>query len=236
MRYARFPATEATMLAAYRTQAGWEVCAETDQLWLRAFEPPPELWLSLPFSERFTSDASERLVRQGQSVPVRRVPEGPWVSLIHWLPVQRSSSLPGGVRPPPLLLRPVRAENEEVTPDLLLVERSAWETWAAMAPLIRLEPLRFALSSDGRVCVQGQPLPPLPGDAWVRREAIALRAGMALPATTTATWLAKLLDVPAGGMALWHEDGSSEVLPLSAFVPATRANVRASVLGMTGPA
>lgn len=232
MHYARLPVTEASTLAAFRTQAGWEVCAESDQLWLRADTPAEDVWQALPLLERFTVDSSQRLIRRGQSVPVRLAPPGPWQSLAHWLPVQRSPSVPGGVRPPPVTLRPVRAEGQEHAPDLMLLGLDDWQSWALMAPRTRLDPLRFALASDGRVCVHGTPLPPLPGEAWVRHESIALRAGFALPAIATAAWLAQLLDVPSGGMALWHEDGSSEVLPASAFVPATRSNVRASAMGM----
>lgn len=232
MHYARLPASEAHALAACRTQPGWEVCVEGDQLWVRADQPVEDLWRGLPFAERCTADAAQRLIRQGQSVPVRRVPEQAWVALRHWMPVQRSASLPSGVRPPPVMVRPVRVSDRERAADLVLVSRSTWETWAVTAPQARLEPLRFALSSDGRVCVRGLPLPPLPGEAWGLHQGIALRAGFDFPPVCTPAWLARMLDVPQGGLALWHEDGSSEVLPASAFIPATRANVRASAAGM----
>jgi hypothetical protein len=96
------------------------------------------------------------------------------------------------------------------------------------APLVRLEPLRFALASDGRVCVRGEPLPSLPGESWVLHGSIALPAGFGFPEVCTSSWLESLLSLPKDGIALWPPDGAAEVLPPSAFVPATRANVRSS--------
>lgn len=237
MHYGHLPLREALTLAAFRTQSGWEVCVEEDQLWVRADAPSAEVWRLLPFAGRFTKapDGSDRLIRVGQNVPVRRVPEGPWQLLVAWMPVPRPASIPGGVAPPPVDVKPVRLTREERPVALLLLTRAVWEAWAITAPEVRLAPLQFALASDGRVCVRGQPLPPLLGEAWSLEENIALPAGFGLPSFCTAAWLSERLDVPENGIALWHEDGGAEVLPGTAFLPATRANVRASAQALACP-
>ena len=227
MNYACLPATDSPCLRRHRLQSGWEVCVEADMVWVRAPQPPDAQWRALPFVERFYDDSAERLIRVGQSVPCRRVPEGAWMALEHYLPVPRVATILGGVRPPPVIVLPVRAGRQELVPDLLIVAWSDWKSWVLTAPMARLEPLTFALASDARVCVRGLPSAPLKGDAWVLHKNIALRAGWAFPSHCAPRWLAEMLDVPPGGIALWHEDGSAEVLPSDAFLPATRSNVRA---------
>lgn len=228
MKYACLPATESLSLTPCRTQSGWEVCIEETELWVRAAEPDPATWSSLPFSGRFTADAEMRLVRPGQSVPTRHIPRGDWVPLDWWLPVPRLASLPGGIRPLPVSVKPIRFGNLTRDPDFLITTIEVWEEWALMAPLSRLNPLSFAASSDGRVCVKGRPLPPLPGEAWVLHDQIALRAGFGFPHFCLPSWMATRLRLSAGAIAFWHEDGSHEIAPAPAFFPASRSNVRAT--------
>jgi hypothetical protein len=233
MHYGHLPLSEAATLSPCRAQVDWEVCVEDSLLWVRAPQPSEDLWSHLPFTGRFQASGADRLIRLGESVPARRVPDqSSWLPLLHWMPVPRAPSLPGGVPPPPVELRPVRVQGEERPASMLIITRGLWEGWAVTAPEVRLQPLRFALASDGRVCVSGNPLPPLPGEAWVRHGAIALPAGYGIPEVCTANWLATRLNVPGDGVALWHTDGGSEVLPGTAFIPATRANIRASIRGL----
>jgi hypothetical protein len=227
--YACLPASDSLSLAACRTQAGWEVCTEDDHVWVRATEPDVALWLSLPFTGRYTVDSGNRLVRAGQSVPSRRIPDAEWSALERWMPVSRPTSLPGGVRPMPVAIKPIRLKSEAHESDLLVTSIETWEKWALTAPLARLDPLRFAASSDGRICVKGWPLPPIPGEAWVLHQNIALRAGFGFPPFCVPRWLASLFRLPSDSLAFWHENGTHEIVPSSTFIPASRSNVRASV-------
>jgi hypothetical protein len=155
MHYAHLPVAEAPAFAAYRTQPGWEICAEDDRLWLRAANPDTDLWQAIPFAGRYRADAAQRLTCEGQSVPSRQAPVGPWTDVANWLPIQRSITVPPGVRPPPVSIKPVRTTDEERPSNLLIVARQEWDAWVLMAPVARLDVLSFALSSDGRVCVRG---------------------------------------------------------------------------------
>ncbi len=231
-QYACLPLSDGPSLAACRTQAGWEVCTEDGLVWLRVEEPDTTVWSSLPFTGRFTVDAESRLIRTGQLVPERRLPIGEWVALDRWISVARPTSLPGGVRPVPVPIKPVRLLSEGRESDLLMTSIETWEKWALMAPVARLDPLRFAASSDGRVCVKGRPLPPIPGDAWVLHQNIALRAGFGFPRFCLPAWMASLFGLLPGSIAFWHEDGSHEIACPSAFIPASRTNVRATIAAM----
>jgi hypothetical protein len=221
---------DAGALARHRTARGWEVCSVGDRVWVRALRPEADAWQGLPFLGRFDSDAQGRLVPVGGTVPVARAPSGPWYVVADWLPLQRSVALLGGVKPLPLGMKPERLGLPEEEPSVLLVSLAVWSEWALSAAELRLSPLRFAVASDRRVCVLGRPLPSLQGEAWVLRGSIATPAGYSLPSHCVPEWIEQTLQVPSGGLALWHVDGTAEVLPASAFVPATRANVRASLM------
>lgn len=232
--YGLLKAADWTALAACRALPDWEVLPLQGDLWVRrplsgeALEAAEEAWKPLPFQRRYRSAEGDRLLEEGARVPSRRVPEGRWLALASFIGIEaRPARMPGAL-PSRLAFQPVRLAAAELPASLHLVAAADWLTWAVSALAPRLAPLRYAASSDGRVCVLGQPPPPLPGQAWVLWGRIALPAGFGFPEGLVPEWMAETLALNEGDLALWHPDGRAEVLPAAAFLPATRANVRAT--------
>ena len=199
---------------------------------VRASDPDATRWSNLPFTGRYLVDSKNRLTRMGKSVPSREMPESEWSQLDQWIQVPRPDSVPGGLLPAPVRISPERRRGGTHEIDLLVTSFATWAEWALTAPLARLQPLKFAASSDGRVCLIGKPLPPIPGDAWVLHQNIAVRAGFGFPNHCHASWLESRFELAPGSIALWHEDGSHEILPAPAFLAASRSHVRATLAAM----
>ncbi len=219
-------------LAPHRAQVEWEALEAPGAFWLRRPAPlvaePEDLWRTLPFRRRGFADSGGRFRLEKGRVAVGRVPVGEWKPLTQWFQIRPPiAKLPG--QPEKLAdFRPRRVAAGEQPLAMRIVDADHWRSWAVMAPLARLAPLSFAASSDGRVCVRGTPPPPLPGTAWTLQGAIAVPAGLELPRGFHPEWLAEVIGLSEGDLGLWHEDGRTEVLPKSAFLPASRANVRAT--------
>lgn len=224
---------DAPWLGRWRTLPGHEACEAEDRVWVRG--PAGPAWALLPALARFSQDEAGRLVPAGATLPRRRAPEGHWLPLAQFLRVQPpAASLPAqSVAPVSWVLEP---SSHYRPPALLVAAAAAWRAWVLEAPEARLQPLRFAASGDGRVCVAGSPLPPLAGEWWSVEEGVATPAGWALPAGITPALVAEGLQRLKEELLLLHPDATVERLPAAAFVPACRSAARAlsSNLGHPG--
>jgi hypothetical protein len=113
-------------------------------------------------------------------------------------------------------------------PAILTLPFAQFAAWGLEVSAVRLKKLRFAKSDDGRACVRGAILPPLPGISWCVENGVATPAGWALPRGVTPKLVATSLKLATNAIALVHEDASVEVLPEEAFVEATRSTIRQS--------
>lgn len=211
------------------------LCRFEGRLWLRGSELQSlAAELAAPSSARwYRLDARGRMIPLGKRVPVGPAPPGPWSPLVAALAVEAPvAALPGrltGQGEARLALA-----TEERPAAMVLLGFDAWADFALSAAALRLAPLSFALSGDGRVAVRGQPLPPLPGQRLWVDGCLALPLGRELrPALDAASWRLALGLAP-DELALFSDDGSYERLAASGFVDASRAAVRASREGGLG--
>lgn len=223
---------------------GLEVCLEGAALWLRGPDPDDGLAATLralPASARFVVDEQGLLRPPGARLPVGRLPRGPWWPLARWL----RPRLPEGGRDPapapePLALRLVRAGPDDVHPDpeLLRLPLAALAAWAEEASALRLARLSLAVDTGDppRALVRGQPLPPLPGERLVVVEGVAWPVGYAPRPGLDPGALSLTLALLPGELALLDPQGGREVVPGGAFVPATRAAIRAAWAARSGGA
>jgi hypothetical protein len=212
-------------LGRWRTLPGREACEEGDRIWVRG--PDGAEWTRLPALARFVEDEAGRLVPAGRRVPTARMPEGPWHPLSEFLRVRPPAAALPALHIAPIAWAP-ELHQAYRAPELLILPFATFLRWGLAAAAVRLERLRFAVSNDGRACVMGQPLPPLPGENWNIEHGIATKAGTALPRGLTAPLVATGMKLAPGEIALLHSDGSSERLPAEAFVQATRSALRAT--------
>lgn len=217
---------DASWLGRWRTLPGLEVCEAEGLLWLRG--PDMDSWPRLPALARYVEDASGRLVRPGQRVPLRRLPEGRWLPLSELLRVRPPAAALPAQHISPVAWAPVPSAAYRV-PTLLLLPFSTFAPWCLAAPAVRLRLLRFALDSDGRTCVSGALLPSLPGEPWCVEQNIATPAGWALPSGLTPQLVAQSMNLAPGELALLHPDVTADRLPAEAFVEVTRSAIRASL-------
>lgn len=217
---------DTSWLGRWRTLPGLEACEAEDLVWLRGSAMTD--WSLLPAVGRYVEDAAGRLLRPGERVPRRRLPEGRWMPLTELLRVRpAAAALPAlGVAPVAWGLIPAETFRESA---LLLLPFETFAAWCLTAPAARLRLLRFALGQDGRACVTGSLLPPLPGESWCLDQNIATPAGWALPPGLTAGLVAQSMNLASGELALLHPDATAERLPAEAFVEVTRGAIRASL-------
>lgn len=228
----RLPGERAASLGLLRLRPGLEVLERDGAIWLRGPALDDELLLrlrALPGAVRFTLDAEHRLVPAGRRLARGRLPLGEWRSLRTWLEVELPPPALPAATEQRVALTLTRAGATVVAPNALRLAAEVWRDWAETAPRVRLRPLRFAVSADGRVLICGTPLPPLPGTRAVEREGIVTPCGWRwLPAVEPAVVRA-CLRLAAGDMAWLDPDGGWELLPGSAFVAGSRSAVRASL-------
>jgi hypothetical protein len=229
------PEAEAARLAALRLLPGLEVASQAGVVWLRG----PACDDALDFAlrkvsglRRFTVQADGQMIAEGARVP------GGWLPALTWQPLRSSQpvALPVARGPGQVgslaalgLVRSSVAQPAQA----LLTTIEVWLAWAGSAAEIRLRPLRFAAAHDGRVWIEGSPLPALPGQHFYLAEGVAIPCGLACEPDPGARVLRRWLSLAGGDTALAHPEGRWEILRAEQFVPAMRSAARrtAEVLG-----
>ena len=217
-----------------RLVPGIEVCEADDKIWFRgqSLEKSLEGRLrSLPGARRYQVLADGQLLAAGKRVPQGWLPEGTWVPLARWLgiamPAPGTAAQAGGT-----ISLELRRSSDFREPSLLLTTIEQWEACAGDCPQVRLVRWRFAVAGDGRVLVQGQPLPSLAGERLVDHEGIVVPAGWFWSPPVEPAVVRELLRLDAGDLAVWYSDGSWDRIAAGDFVRASRAAIRASAEGM----
>ncbi len=225
----RLHADDAAALGPLRTRAGWALCEADGTLWLQCPDTAEAECAALPCGGRYRSDARGLLTPLHGTLPVAQAPAGPWLPLAEALAVQQVTAVMPGRTRERLTISLVRIGSESPAQALLLPLASL-AAWVENAPRIRLNLLQFAAAADGRTFVRGTPLPPVPGSPFYLRGALALPCGWDFAPHVWAGWVEKSLAVPAGALALVHEDASMEMIGAEGFSPLTLAAVRRTLM------
>jgi len=218
-------------LAALRLVAGLEVAIVGEVAWLRGPAMNDALALALqkiPGLRRFTLQADGQLIAEGTRVPKGRLTAAAWSPLRDGqrVALPRALGATGAGSGAPLEL--VRSAVEQPA-NALLTDLHTWPSWAETAPEIRLRPLRFATANDGRVWIEGTPLPAITGRRFYLREGVAMPCGFACIPDLGAPALRRWLALAEGDTAFAEPEGSWEILRAEQFVPALRSAVRATM-------
>ncbi len=194
-------------------------------VWLRGNALSQKV-LSLPFLELYRIDDENRLFPLDAALPTRRLPEHfDWASLSELILPEAMTPLyltgETGGKAPVSIVRGGKAEAV----NLLRISLTAWREFSETAPEIRLHPLTFA-ASESEVLVRGNPLPAIPGEGWIEREGIALKAGFHCEPAIAPAILNRVLNLMPGEIALISEKGIVERIAAENFIPASRAAAR----------
>ena len=215
--------------ATLRLRADVKGCFIDGELWLRGDSLDDALDAAIarlaPIT-RFTLTQDDELIRIGNLLPERKLPPARWQALSTLLNVDRpAAALPANL-PPRVGLSVIRSSDAEHAASMLLVMLQSWSQYAESASAARLGRLAFAATRD-RALIAGTPLPPLDGvRLWEHGEGIVVPCGFALSPAIDAATLRRALELVEGDVALFGEDGSWELIPAGAFVPARRSAVR----------
>lgn len=227
---------DASSLTSLRLVPDIEVAAVGSMVWLRgkSFDEAlsPKL-AALPAGGRYEWLVPDRLRQLGHHIPSGRLPAASWRPLREWLQIELPvAALPAGV-PATVALRLVRSTGERAV-ELLVTSFDEFRRFATDAAQVRLERLRFAATQDGRVLVQGTPLPPIPGRRFALYQGVAVPAGFAWQPAVGAEVVNRRLGVSGGALVLWNEDGTMTRLHTEQLIPVTRSAVRATAEGLAG--
>ena len=215
-------------LGAVRCLPGLRVAEAEGQLWLRGIETDatPDLRLrQLPAVRTYLLDEGDALFPVGGLTPVGKLPDWRWTPLAAFIrPELPTSALPGKAdgRYPVRLVPSDRAAAGEA----LVTDLAVWQQYAATAPEVRLQGLRFAASADGQVLVLGTPLPPVPGKEYWLTQNILMPGGFDFEWPLAAGVLAARLNPRNDAVLRFRPDGSWEKIPKEALVPASRSAAR----------
>lgn len=218
----------AALLCPHRTRAGWEICQAGESLWLRCPDQSSarEKTAALPCTGRFRADAAGRLIPWSGTLPVGRMPEGPWEALAVWLTVAPPAAVLPGRSQARVEVKLERSTLEQ-TPAALLVNLDDLLAWAETASRLRLGKLKFAVSAtDGRTLVTGTPLPPVPGVACYFHGRLTLPCGWDFAPPLWPAWVEQSLALPQGALALLDPAGRVEILEQESFTALSLSALR----------
>lgn len=225
--------TEAASLGRLRRRPGLEVCEHPDALWLR-IRDPEEGWeaeiRALP-GRRFGVLSDRQLVPLGRRVPMGSLPEGPWIPLSEWMPLQVQPAAFSGKVTDKVPLRIVRG-GQPAEANVLLTTAEVWQEYAIRAPQVRLDRWAFAMSDDGQVVIRGEPLPPLRGTRFVEKSGVAAPVGWTWTPAMNPEIVRAALGLQKEDLALVRLDGRWDHIGADDFVRATRSAVRVSTEAM----
>jgi hypothetical protein len=221
---------DARALAGLRLRPGIEVAEIENEVWVRGKAADEELTLklsALPAQARYEWLSDNRLRRLEKLIPAGSLPVLRWEPIKAWVQIEFPTAALPIAEAVPVGLQLVRSAEEHEA-DLLLTNIEQWSRFALTAAKVRLERLRFAVDNGGRVLVQGNPLPPLPGKRFVVRGNVAVPAGFAWSPAVSTGVLLRLFGGAENSLVLWEEQGAITRLVAEQFVPATRAAVKAT--------
>ena len=234
--------TSLVPLGRIRTIANLEAARGSDWLWVRnisqsRLKPEEELLVNtVPWQERYQIVDEVLLRPLGSLIPTARLPRLSWSPLIDLLKPTLSRPLFPGKWPAPLPHPVSRSmsslyanQPEWAKPEFLLVSSENWLHFAETAPELRLKQLKFAQAARRFCLVGGQPLPPIPGTYLYQYQQSLWPAGNLPHETSTLIQWNQYLELGKDELALIHSDGTYELIPVTAWVPASRSAARLSV-------
>jgi hypothetical protein len=226
----RIPTNGVSQVAQLRLIEGLEVLVDAHNVWLRGTNWDSQISQrirSIAEADRFMIRPDQQMTRIDETVPCGRLPEGNWRSLRSWIQLQLPGAGFAASSRDRVTLRLVRSSTPKVA-NVLETTWTNWSDYAISAPLVRLDPLAFALSDRDIVLVWGTPQPPIPGRRYVESNGVIVPCGWRFEPDVGTAVACRVLSLQEGEFAFFHEDGSFERIAPEAFVRASRSAVRSS--------
>ncbi len=223
----QFEPNDTASAATLRGVPDVRACVDDGCVWVRvpAGEQSDSIVVTLR-GRRFRVLEDGQLVAAHERVPGAWLPNGPWQPVDEFInvevPVARFA-VPPATRVSLSLTR----STSETMANAMLTDIRSWHAFIDMAPQVRIDCLRFAISSDERVFVLGEPLPSLPGTRLSVTSGIAVPCGLTWSPTVDAETVRRVFNVDHDAMVLWTATDEWEVISSDSIVRASRSAVRA---------
>lgn len=237
---ARLAAADTSSAAALRLLPGVEAAESADDpptLWLRGPERTDEVIAALrrvPGIEQFLLLPGDLLASPGARVPSKRLPALVWRPIATTFALALPQALTAGDLPASVAIRVVPSVFERPAA-ALLTDVAAWEAWCIAAAGVRLQRLRFAACTDGRVLVRGEPLPPIARAVLLwEDDGVLVPCGLAPSPDVGGEVLRTVFGLAEGDVAVLGAGASFEVVSAAQFAPASRSAARLTRSGLAG--
>ncbi|MBO9633487.1 MAG: hypothetical protein J7578_10260 [Chitinophagaceae bacterium] len=221
-------------LGAVRCIDGLKLAMDGPFLWLRGilFSETMDIRLrSLPVLQSYLVNENGLLFVPGHTTPTDKLPALDWQPLKDYLQVELPmSSLPGKLDGKiPFQLVPSEDQRKSIA---LLTSLHQWKQYAASAPAVRLQVLRFAVSENDEVLIMGAPLPPIPGKEYWSIHDLLIPSGLEPAIGIAAKFFADKMNPDRSLYLLFLPDKGWQQLEKTSFLPAKRSGIRLS--GVSG--
>jgi hypothetical protein len=215
-------------LGSVRCLPGLMAAEEEGFIWVRGINALDNIDLrirQLPGLHTYTLDADNNLFPPGGLTPVGKLKQLNWAPVAEYITVKLPvSALPGKVNLQHAIKLAPSGRLQQG--NALLTDLVTWKAYAEVAPLVRLQQTRFAVSEKNKVLVIGTPLPALPGKEYVLQDTLLLPCGFEFDPPAISELVIVRLDPSKEALLLFNTDGTWEKVPKTAFVPSTRSAIR----------
>jgi hypothetical protein len=179
----------------------------------------------LPVLHTYCLDEHQQLFPLGGLTPTKKLAHLEWIPIAEFIkPELPVSALPAK----PQARHWVRLVKACTTCEgaAMMTSLNTLKAYAETAAAIRLEHLKFAVSSNEDVLLIGTPLPAIPGHEYYFHESILLPAGYAFEAPVFAQLLKRKLNSAEDSVVAVTTAGDWHKVPLQSFAKATRSAIR----------
>lgn len=200
------------LLAPIRHWSNLTVTLEKDGIFIHGFSPEQAGSLevrTMPYHTLYRAK-EDKLFPEGSLLPVRDIPAKEGWPMANALPL----GLPWfnrnffGLHDSPRIEIKLVPAKEERPAAALIVGLQALSSWIETAPAVRLQPLQWAVIDEEKAFIFGQPLLPLPGEAFWQKSDHLLPLGLDFELPVLEGALSRLLNPGSGHWLVWQRDGS----------------------------
>ncbi|TCD29601.1 hypothetical protein EZ456_00875 [Pedobacter psychrodurus] len=211
-----------------RAVEGWSACRRDELIWLKGpldNKHNQVLIDSLPILASYKLNGQNRLFPDGKLTPVALLNAMEWKTLPEFMPLEMPVSAIPAQQTPLMPVNLVRNQNPQPA-YALQTNFMAWKKYVDGAPQIRLQHLKFVVSTAQEVFIIGDPLPPIPGKSFWLNGSLLVSAGYNFDPPFLASLLNQKLKPITPSYILFNKNGKQNSIAIDLFKPADRAVVR----------
>lgn len=213
-------------LGSVRTFPGLLIAIDEQDIWLKGIpleKANTPIIQSLPATQSYYLDDENRLFPIGKQTPVGKLEEKEWQPIKTFLKIELPTSLLPGETTEKYEIKIISIEEiKEST--ALLTDLKTWKKYGETVSMIRLKPLKYAVSEKNEVLIIGKPLPAIPGKEFWLKNNILLPNGKDFEFPLIASLFIQKMELEKGDIILYENQFT--LIKSSNFQAANRSSIR----------